>query len=204
MRIGIVGAGRVGQALGGRWSGIGHEIVFGVRDPADPRHAGVGEVARVQEAVTGADAVLVALPWGAVEEVIRGLRLGDAVVMDATNPVAAGARQLAADPTLSGAELVREWSRSPRIVKAFNVTGSGTMTDPAYGPVRPLMPVAGDDAAAKGVVLGLAADLGFDAVDAGRLSAARDLEHLAMMWIRLAYSLGNGPGIAFALLRRPA
>jgi 8-hydroxy-5-deazaflavin:NADPH oxidoreductase len=202
MRVAIMGAGRVGQALGTRWSQTGHEVVYGVRDPADPRHAGLGVVATAAEAVADVRAVLVALPWAATEEVMRQLVVGDAVVMDATNPLAAGARQLTADPDLSGAELVREWTGSPRVVKAFNTTGSGNMIDPDYGAVRPLMPVAGDNAEAKALALGLASDIGFDTVDAGPLSAARDLEHLAMMWIRLAYSLGNGPDIAFALLRR--
>jgi predicted dinucleotide-binding enzyme len=76
------------------------------------------------------------------------------------------------------------------------------MADPAYPDATPAMLVAGDDAEGKETVLELAREIGFDAVDAGPLSAARDLEHLAMIWIRLAYSLGNGPGIAFALLRR--
>lgn len=204
MRIAVIGAGRVGRTLGTRWGAGGHAVVYGVRDPADPRHAGLGKVATVAESVVDAAAVLVALPWAATETVVRGLDFGDAVVMDATNPLAAGARELAADPALSGAELVRDWTGSPHVVKAFNVTGSGNMADPAYGSVRPMMPVAGDDADGKGLVLGLAAEIGFDPVDAGPLAAARDLEHLAMLWIRLAYSLGHGPDIAFGLLRRPA
>ncbi|MBI1350013.1 MAG: hypothetical protein GC156_02715 [Actinomycetales bacterium] len=91
---------------------------------------------------------------------------------------------------------------STRVVKAFNTTGSENMTDPDYSGQRPVMLVAGDDAAAKGLTMDLAEGIGFDAVDAGPLAAARDLEHLAMLWIRLAYSLGNGPDIAFSLLRR--
>jgi len=64
------------------------------------------------------------------------------------------------------------------------------------------MPVAGDDADAKAVAIALANDVGFEGADAGPLAAARDLEHLAVLWIRLAYPLGNGPGIAFGLMRR--
>jgi predicted dinucleotide-binding enzyme len=202
MDIAIIGAGRVGRTLGERWAAVGHRVVYGVREPGDPRHAGLTEVATPAEAVVGADAILVALPWAATEEVLRGLDVGDAVVIDATNPLAAGARELSADPLLSGAELVRDWVRTTSVVKAFNVTGSGNMADPLYGDQRPLMPVAADDSDAKALVMELADDLGFDAVDAGPLAAARDLEHLALLWIRLAYTLGNGPDIAFALLRR--
>lgn len=65
MRIAIVGSGRVGQALGRCWADTGHEVVFGVRDPEDPKHSGLGDRAAPAEAVSGADAVLVALPWTA-------------------------------------------------------------------------------------------------------------------------------------------
>ncbi|MBU3691843.1 MAG: DUF1015 family protein, partial [Solirubrobacterales bacterium] len=137
-----------------------------------------------------------------VREVVEGLDTGDAVVLDATNPLAAEARELELDPALSGAELVRDWIGSDRVVKAFNTTGSGNMANPDYGAERPMMVVAGDDDQAKQVAIGLADEIGFAGVDGGPLPASRDLEHLAMLWIRLAYKLGNGPDIAYALLRR--
>lgn len=198
MRIAIVGAGRVGRALGERWAQGGHEVRYGVRDPEDPRHADLPDRGTVADVVAGSDAVLVALPWAVTEQVMTGAPVGDAVVMDATNPLAAGGGT--GGP--SGAELLARWTGSPRVVKAFNTTGSANMTDPAYPGAAPMMPIAGDDDAAKTTAMSLATELGFDAVDAGPLSAALDLEHLAALWIRLAYPLGNGPGIAFALLRR--
>ena len=202
MRIAIIGAGRVGRALGTRWSEVGHDVVYGVRDPGDPKVADLAQVATPQEAVAGADVVLIALPWAATQEVVSGLDVGDAVVLDATNPLAVNARELVANPSLAGAELVRDWMGGARVVKAFNTTGSGNMANPDYGTQKPMMPVAGDDDAAKAVAIGLANEIGFAGVDTGPLSGARDLEHLAMLWIRMAYPLGNGPDIAFALLRR--
>ncbi len=88
------------------------------------------------------------------------------------------------------------------MAKAFNTTGSANMADPTYPAGTPIMPVAGDDIDAKAIVITLAAELGFDPIDTGGLSTSSDLEHLAMLWIRLAYPLGQGPGIAFSLLRR--
>lgn len=180
--------------------------MYGVRDPSDPRHRALtGSVASAAQATEGAHVVVIALPWAAVESALVGLDVGDSVVVDATNPLAANARELTAHPELSGAELIAGWTGSERVTKAFNTTGAGNMADVAYPSApssRPLMPVAGDDAAAKQVVIGLADELGFEAVDAGPLSASGDLEHLAMLWIRMAYTLGNGPDIAFALLRR--
>jgi 8-hydroxy-5-deazaflavin:NADPH oxidoreductase len=202
IHISVLGAGRVGRALGGRWTDVGHQVAYGVRDPGDARWAELTGVATPIDAVAGADVVLVALPWTAVEPVLTGVDVGDAVVIDATNPIAAGARQLEAHPEGSGAELVARWSRSSRVVKAFNTTGSGNMIDPVYPGGTLLMPVAADDPEAKAAVMRLATEIGFDALDAGPLAAARDLEHLAALWIRLAYRLANGPDIAFALLRR--
>ena len=202
MRIAIIGAGRVGRALGTRWTEVGHDVVYGVRDPGDPKVGDLARVATPQEGVDGADVVLIALPWAATQEVVSGLDVGDAVVLDATNPLAVNARELVANPSLAGAELVRDWMGGARVVKAFNTTGSGNMANPDYGAQKPMMPVAGDDEAAKAVAIGLANEIGFAGVDTGPLSGARDLEHLAMLWIRMAYPLGNGPDIAFALLRR--
>lgn len=205
-RLSIIGAGRVGSALGPRWSEGGHTVVYGVRDPSEPRHQTLpGTAATPADASRDADVVVIALPWAAVEDTLTGLEVGTAVIVDATNPLAANARELTAHPELSGAELIAGWTGSSRVIKAFNTTGAGNMANPAYPAstsVRALMPVAGDDAAAKQTVIELATELGFDAIDAGGLSAARDLEHLAMLWIRMAYTLGNGPDIAFALLRR--
>lgn len=202
MDISIIGAGRVGATLGRRWSAAGHTVTYGVRDPGDARHAALGAVALPADAVAGADVVVIALPWAAVAEVAPGLDVGDAVVVDATNPLGPGARELLAPSDGSGAEAVARWTGSRRVVKAFNTTGSANMADPAYPSARPMMLVAGDDEEAKATVAALADELGFDPVDGGPLAAAADLEHVAALWIRLAYGLGRGPGIAFALVQR--
>lgn len=202
MRIAILGAGRVGRALGTRFRGLGHDVVHGVREPTDSRHQDLEEVALPSHAAVGADLVVVALPWEAVEPVMGSVEVGEAIVVDATNPLAENARELVSDPDRSGAELIAGWTGSRRVIKAFNTTGAANMADPDFGPTRPVMPVAGDDPDAKATVLALASDLGFDALDAGPLAGSRQLEHLALLWIRLAYPLGNGPDIAFALVRR--
>jgi len=202
MKIAIIGAGRVGRALGARWNDVGHDVVYGVRVQTDPKYADLENVVRSDEAVRGADVVVVSLPWVATKEAVSALDVGAAVVVDATNPLAVNAREMSADPNLSGAQLVSSWIRSNRVVKAFNCTGSANMANTDYTGHKPMMPVAGDDADAKKVAIELANQIGFEAFDAGPLTAARDLEHLAVLWIRLAYQLGHGPDVAFGLLRR--
>lgn len=205
MRIGVVGAGRVGGTLGERWAEVGHEITYGVRRPDDAKYARLQEhagLALPEEAAAGAEIVLLAVPWAAARDAATSIGpVGNAVVVDATNPLAADNRGHERTD-LSGAEQIQDWLDGGRVVKAFNTTGAGNMADPTYSSVPPMMPLVGDDEEAKRLVGRLADEIGFDPVDAGPLSAARDLEHMAVLWIRLAYTLGNGPDIAFALLRR--
>jgi predicted dinucleotide-binding enzyme len=76
------------------------------------------------------------------------------------------------------------------------------MGNPVYQDGTATMFYAGDDAEAKQIAAKLAADCGFDAIDAGPLQNARLLEPLAMLWIYLAYGAGMGPDVAFRLMRR--
>lgn len=201
MRIAIVGAGRVGSTLGQRLGAKGHHVLYGVREPDDPKYEGL-EVETVEEAVDSADVVILAVPWRAARDAVEALGdVGDRVVIDVTNPFGEDRAHLR-HPELSGTEQLRAWLRGGRLVKAFNITGSGNLGDPAYPKGKPVMFVAGEDAAAKELALSLATELGFDAMDAGGMIATRDLEHMATLWVRLAYGLGHGPDIAIAVLTR--
>ncbi len=154
------------------------------------------------EAVNGADAILLAAPFHSAQELINSLpSLEGKVLIDATNPLGEGLR-LQTWPASSAAEQIAGWARGARVVKAFNMTGSGNMSDPSYGATQPAMLLCGDDPAAKALVAGLANEIGFEAVDCGALSAANLLEAAAGLWVRLAYLQGMGPNIALALLRK--
>lgn len=123
-------------------------------------------------------------------------------VIGATNPLTEGASGLVTPPEGSGTAAVARWCGSNAVAKAFNTTGSQNMVDPRYPGATPMMPVAADDPRAKSTAIALAEEIGFDAFDAGGLAAAADLEHLALLWIRMAYRLGNGADFAFARVRR--
>ena len=88
------------------------------------------------------------------------------------------------------------------MVKCFNTTGANNMENPHYGDDQPMMFLCGDDANAKGVVMKLGQDVGFEMIDAGELAIARLLEPVAMLWIHLAFRRGLGRDFAFKLLRR--
>ncbi len=210
MKIGIIGTGNVGSALGTRWAGLGHTVMFGARNPADAKVTALvtaaGASARastIADSATFGEVVVLATPYSATENAIRQAgNLSGKVLIDCTNPLAADFSGLTVGHTTSAGETVAGWARGARVVKALNSTGAGNMTDPRYGNERASMFVCGDDDPAKATVSELVRGLGFDVVDAGPLRNARLLEPLAMLWITLAYGLGNGPNIAFRLLRR--
>lgn len=204
MRIAVVGAGNVGKAVGRKWAAAGHDVRYGVRNPADAKHAGL-TVAPVAEAVRDASAILLATPWNGTEAAIRSAGdLSGKLVLDSTNPLAPGpdGYSLAVGHTTSGGEMVAGWAKGAAVFKTLNQTGFANMGDSGGYPLPPVMFFAGDDQHHRADVASLLRDLGFDPVDAGPLRNARLLEPLAMLWIDLAMKRGQGRNAAFALMRR--
>jgi 8-hydroxy-5-deazaflavin:NADPH oxidoreductase len=208
MRIGVIGIGMVGGTLGRRWAKEGHKVMFGVREPSSEKVgqllADSGENARagtVAEAAAFGEVVVLATPWGGTEDALRQAGdLSGKVLLDCTNPLKPDMSGLEGDR--SAAERVAAWAPGAKVVKIFNTTGFQNMDNPRYGEDRVTMFYCGDDAEAKKVAARLAAELGFEAIDAGPLAEARSLEHLALLWIHLAYVQKLGRGIAFKLIRR--
>jgi 8-hydroxy-5-deazaflavin:NADPH oxidoreductase len=206
MDIVIVGAGNVGLALAEAWRKAGHAITFAVRNPADSKAAGLKNQGFGVSAIAGAgglsEVIVLALPWNAVATSVPALGpVAGKIIIDATNPLTANL-DLAIGHTDSAGEAVARLAPHARVVKAFNTTGANNMADSRYPAGKPLMPVAGDDAEAKKVVMGLAAEIGFDPIDTGPLAMSRHLEPMAMVWIKLAFAQKLGRDFAFALLRR--
>lgn len=198
----ILGAGNVGRALGTGWLAAGHDVRWGVLDPADAKHDDLTKT-RVQAAteLRGAAIVVLAVPYAQAVPALAGLGdTRDAIVIDCTNPLhmGSGGLELATGHSDSGAETIARAVPIATVFKAFNQTGAENMDGRRRYEPTPMMMVAGDDEARKPLVLALAADLGFEPVDAGPLSAARLLEPLALLWIELAMKRGHGREFAFA------
>lgn len=210
MKIGIVGAGNVGGALGTRWARNGHQVTFTSRDPESPEmkallaQAGGNASATAARSLTQtSDVIVLAVPWPAAKDAVQSL--GDVrgkILIDAINPLLPDLSALTLGTTTSAAEQISGWAAGAKVVKAFNTVGSNIMADAAFGEAKPVLFYCGDDAKAKDVVNGLAKELGFDARDAGPLTQARLLEPLALLWISLAFAQGYGREIAFQFLRR--
>ena len=213
MKLAIIGAGKVGGALGTAWAQkAGHEVFFGVRDPTSEKTqsllralGGKARAGSPAEAAAFADIIVLSTPWPATEAAIRSMgSLKGKIILDATNPLAMGPDGLGLEigHSISGGEKVQGWAAGASVYKTLNSTGFGGMAEPIFNGVKSVMFVAGYDDAHKPKVIDLVGQLGFDAVDAGPLRAARLLEAHAMLWIHLALVRGLGRDWAFALVRR--
>jgi len=211
LRIAVLGHGNVGATLAGAFLAAGHDVTLGADADRLPRAEQAraarptlarASVAAAHEAVADADLVVLAVPFRALDELLPPLRdaLDGTTVVDATNPVGPGLTH-GLGPT-SGAQHVAALAPGAHVVKAFNVYGVENLgAAPTFPDVRPFMPYAGDDEAAKHRVAGLLADLGWDPLDVGPLAAALDIEHLSLLWIRMVRAGGHDPHLVWAALR---
>ena len=196
MRIAIIGAGSVGATLGRAWIKHGEDVIWGLRNPADPKHAALPKerVKAPAEAVKEAEVVVIATPWSAAEAAIKSLgSLAGKIVIDCTNPLGMGpdGLQLVLGFNTSAGEQVASWASGAFVFKTLNTTGAGNMAKAADYPIKP---------GRKRTVMELVGKLGFESVDAGPLKNARLLEPLAMVWIDQAMKRGRGRDFAFALV----
>jgi len=208
MNIGIIGTGRMGEALGRLAARKGHAVLFGSRDPA--RLHGLveecGHDARCgtyAQAAAFAKAVFLTVPWHAAEETIKGLGpLSGKILVDCTNPLGRDLTDLVVPPGTSAAELVAGWAPGARVVKAFNAIHYGNLADPRFGGCTASLFYCGDDASAKHFVATFGEQLGFAPIDVGPLAMARHLESLALLWVHLAFAQNLGTDTAITLVRR--
>jgi predicted dinucleotide-binding enzyme len=180
MRIGLIGAGNIGGALAHRLVEAGHDVVVansrGPETLADLEASSGAQAVTVEEAARGRDVVVVTIPESKVPDLPQGLFDGepdDLVVVDTGNyyPRQRDGRIAGIEEGLTESRWVEHQLGRP-VVKAFNNIYARHLREngvPAGTAGRIALPVAGDDERAKGVVMRLVDELGFDPVDAGGL-----------------------------------
>jgi 8-hydroxy-5-deazaflavin:NADPH oxidoreductase len=206
MRIGIIGAGSLGSALGERLGRAGHEIMFGggdtAREAASRMAAGVGSNS---DAAAFGDVVVLAVPFAAIDAALDDAATEGRVLWSCVNALGHDLSGLAVGFDTSAAEQVARQARGARVVAAIppfaHAIAAGTL---AYDEgLAPSVFLCSDDPAAKEVVDRLVRDLGAHPVDAGQLSAARLVEPAMMLLIGLAYA-GAPRDVGLRLLERTA
>lgn len=190
LTVTIVGAGPVGTALGTNLVGQGHRVRFAVRNKAIEVPPDATTVS-IDGCATGSDLTILAVPFPAVADVVPRLGLSDGdVLIDATNPFG----EAVLDGYVSGTAYVQSLaSAGVQVAKAFGVLGVEHMAEPSLpGGFAPVLPVAADDDAVRDRVVGLAREMGFNAVAVGGLDNAALLEQAALYWGLLAFTGGLG------------
>ena len=186
MNIAIIGAGNVGKALGQASIRAGHAVTYSDAE-AELAHEAAEKVGASsagtdgRAAVSDAAAVILAVPFDAVEPIIQDLGsvLSGKIVVDVTNRFSG--EELSAP---SNAELIQQMTDGS-VIKAFNTIFAANQSDPEVDGVTLDGFVAGDDEGAKASVLELVESLGFRPIDAGPLAMARALEGMGTLNISL-------------------
>ena len=191
MKLAIIGSGNVGSAVAKAAKGLGHDVIVADLEGTESLEAlradlGVATTTSNPEAVAEADVVVLAVPFGVVETVAKGIadQIGDRIVIDITNPLKDDLSGLQTDGT-SGAELVQKQLPQAKVIKAFNTVFAGNQADATVDGVQLDGFVAGDDPDAKKHVIHLLEEIGYRPIDVGPLSTARYLEGMAFLNIAL-------------------
>lgn len=208
----IVGAGRLGGALGRAFAAHGHSIHFQIPNPDDEKYASLAILPGATVTTSGppqdnTDMMFIATPWDVTLGAVATLGdLRGRILVDCTNPATYGATGMtrAIDGNTSAAQMIAAQAPDATVVKCFNQVGAPAIEAIAALNPAPVMGVAGDDADAKAMVSVLAAEIGFDPFDAGGLGNAYLLEALALLWMGQAFPSGDPAGFAFGRSARPS
>ena len=211
MRVGILGSGLMGSKLGTIFARAGHDVVFSysrsrkkleklARDAEGSAQAGTP-----RDAVKDADALLLAVNWSQLDDVLKEAGdLSGKVVLTCSLPMNADNSDFVIAHTSSGAEELARRAPGARVVAAFNTVPSEVFFNVFAArdrAPRPSLLCCGDDAGAKKVAARLIRDVGYEPVDVGALRMARYLEPFAMVVAKIAYEGRGGPELVYRFER---
>jgi predicted dinucleotide-binding enzyme len=205
MKVGILGSGEAGQALGRGFAGRGHDVKIGSRNPKSEallkwqtQTKGKTSTGTFEETAKYGDILVLAALGSAVEEVLRQAgpqNMAGKVIIDATNPLEFSqgpAPGLFVGPNDSLGERVQRRVPDAKVVKCFNTVPNTQMVDPKFAGGNPEMLICGDDAAAKQKVVGILKEFGWPgALDVGGIEGARWLEATVPLWVLVGQQLGR-------------
>jgi predicted dinucleotide-binding enzyme len=211
MRIGILGSGLMGGKLGTLFARTGHEVVFSYArsrtklERLAREAGGTAQAGTPKEAAQDADAILLAVHWSRVDDVLdQAGGLPGKVIITCSLPMNEADTELVVAHTSSGAEELAKKASGAAVVSAFGSVPSEVLFPVFEARATGTLPnllYCGDDDEAKEVAAQLIRDVGFDPTDVGPLSSARYIEPFTMLIAKLAYEGDDGPELAYRFER---
>jgi predicted dinucleotide-binding enzyme len=190
MKIAVIGTGRIGGTLGQRWRAAGHEVAYGSRAGSGTGPGGA-PVLPVGEAITSAEAVLLAVPGGAVAAVVaaHGAALAGKVVIDAVNRIG--------EPVVNSHAAIAAAAPQCRYVRAFNTLGWENFADPPAGAAMFFAADPGGRPAAEELITAV----GLEPVFAGDAGASATVDALLLPWFALVRHNDGNRRVALRITR---
>jgi predicted dinucleotide-binding enzyme len=214
MKVGILGTGDVGKALGRGFIALGHDVKMGSREANNPKAAqwvkeagAKASAGSFAEAARFGDLVVLATLGTATEEAIRAAQpesFKGKLVWDATNPLDFSKGmppRLVGGLGDSAGERHQKLLPSAHVVKVFNTVGNALMFKPELAGGPPTMFLCGDNDGAKRRTADLCRDFGWETLDVGGIDAAHYLEAMCLVWV-LTAARTNQWMQAFKMLRK--
>jgi predicted dinucleotide-binding enzyme len=209
MKLAFIGIGNVGFAIANNLQKKGHKIIVASNDENSQsvqkalKENSNFSLMNIQTAIDEAEVVFLATPFQANEAILKSVKFNGKVLIDCTNPVGMGISH-GLNSEISGSEKVQEWAPDAKVVKAFTIYGFENFIDSNYPnySVKPVMLIAGNDLAAKSVVLNINSDMGFQTLDTGNLDQALHLEHMTLLWVKMVRRDGHHPNFVWAMLEK--
>jgi predicted dinucleotide-binding enzyme len=189
MKIAVIGTGKIGGTLGGRWRAAGHEVVYGSRAGAGDG-PGDAPLMAVADALVGADVVVLAVPTGAVGGVVaaNGAALAGKVVIDAVNRIG--------ESEVNSRAMVAAAAPDARYVRAFNTLGWENFADPPPGAALFFAADPGARPAAEELI----AAVGLEPVFAGPADVSGTVDALLPLWFALVKHNGGNRRVALSIV----
>ncbi len=213
MKIGIIGSGPVGQALGLGFVKSGYDVMIGTREPGKLKDwlakAGPSACAGSNvEAAKFGEMIVFCTKWEGAESALALAgkeNFKEKIVIDTTNPLQFEAPNSPPVPSLSyphsSGKTMQEWLPEAKIVKCFNIVSAAYMAQPKLEEGTPDMFLCGNDESAKKTVSTICQNWGWNVSDIGGISQSYLLENLAMLWIIYGFR-NNHWTHAFKLLKK--
>ena len=197
MRVGIIGSGDVGQALGKGFADLGHEVKIGSREPGSgklqawiKKTGGKTSTGTFEDAAQFGEIVVVATHGMSAEKALESAGAGNfagKVVIDVTNPLDLSGGmppRLALGFSTSLGERIQAALPKARVVKTLNIVNNRSMVNPRYEEGEPDMLLCGNDTDAKKEVERILRDFGWKNItDLGGLEQSRIMEPMVILWV---------------------